>query len=109
MYEDSFLMLIITFLIKPFQLSTIYIVLFLYFLAKKDYETMYIERYWIFPSVGLLIFGYSYVPMFNRICTCLFFLIVSGTIKFIKPNWIGSADVCFLAFLAFIWVLNGCS
>ena len=52
-------MLIITFLIKPFQLSTIYIVLFLYFLAKKDYETMYIERYWIFPSVGLLIFGYS--------------------------------------------------
>lgn len=94
-------MLIITFLIKPFQLSTIYIVLFLYFLAKKDYETMYIERYWIFPSVGLLIFGYSYVPMFNRICTCLFFLIVSGTIKFIKPNWIGSADVCFLAFFGF--------
>ena len=37
-------MLIITFLIKPFQLSTIYIVLFLYFLAKKDYETMYIDR-----------------------------------------------------------------
>ena len=73
----------------------------LYFLAKKDYETMYIERYWIFPSVGLLIFGYSYVPMFNRICTCLFFLIVSGTIKFIKPNWIGSADVCFLAFFGF--------
>lgn len=94
-------MLIITFLIKPFHLSTIYIVLFLYFLAKKDYETMYIERYWIFPSVGLLIFGYSYVPMFNRICTCLFFLIVSGTIKFIKPNWIGSADVCFLAFFGF--------
>ena len=94
-------MLIITFLIKPFQLSTIYIVLFLYFLAKKDYETMYIERYWIFPSVGLLIFGYSYVPMFNRICTCLFFLIVNGTIKFIKPNWIGSADVCFLAFFGF--------
>lgn len=99
--KTLFLMLIITFLIKPFQLSTIYIVLFLYFLAKKDYETMYIERYWIFPSVGLLIFGYSYVPMFNRIWTCLFFLIVSGTIKFIKPNWIGSADVCFLAFFGF--------
>ena len=40
-------MFIITFLIKPLQLSTVYLVLFLYFLAKKDYETMYIEKYWI--------------------------------------------------------------
>ena len=77
LYTESmktlFFMLIITFLIKPFQLSTVYLVLFLYFLAKKDYETMYIEKYWIF-------------------------LFVSGIIKLIKSDWIGSADVCYLTF-----------
>lgn len=118
-------MLIITFLIKPFQLSTVYFVLFLYFLAKKDYETMYIEKYWIIPSFLLLCFCSSYVPLFNRVCTSLVFLLVSGTIKMIKPDWIGSADVCFLTFfgfylgiermlvalyisvlLGFIWILN---
>lgn len=52
-------MFIITFLIKPIQLSTVYFILFLYFLAKKDYETMYIEKYWIFPS---LLF-YSFVQI----------------------------------------------
>ena len=97
LYTESmktlFLMLIITFLIKPFQLSTVYFVLFLYFLAKKDYETMYIEKYWVFPSILLLFFCSSYVPLLNRICTSLVFLFVSGTIKLIKSDWIGSADV----------------
>ena len=58
LYTESmktlFFMLIITFLIKPFQLATLYVVLFLYFLAKKDYATMYIEKYWILPSILLL-------------------------------------------------------
>lgn len=102
LYTESmktlFFMLIITFLIKPFQLSTVYLVLFLYFLAKKDYETMYIEKYWIFPSILLLFFCSSYVPVLNRICTSLVFLFVSGTIKLIKSDWIGSADVCYLTF-----------
>lgn len=106
LYTESmktlFLMLIITFLIKPFQLSTVYFVLFLYFLAKKDYETMYIEKYWVFPSILLLFFCSSYVPLLNRICTSLVFLFVSGTIKLIKSDWIGSADVCYLVFLDFI-------
>ena len=106
LYTESmktlFLMLIITFLIKPFQLSTVYFVLFLYFLAKKDYETMYIEKYWVFPSILLLFFCSSYVPLLNRICTSLVFLFVSGTIKLIKFDWIGSADVCYLFFLDFI-------
>lgn len=105
LYTESmktlFLMLIITFLIKPFQLSTVYFVLFLYFLAKKDYETMYIEKYWIFPSILLLFFCSSYVPLLNRICTSLVFLFVSGTIKLIKSDWIGSADVCYLVFFGF--------
>lgn len=105
LYTESmktlFLMLIITFLIKPFQLSTVYFVLFLYFLAKKDYETMYIEKYWIFPSILLLFFCSSYVPLLNRICTSLAFLFVSGTIKLIKSDWIGSADVCYLVFFGF--------
>lgn len=105
LYTESmktlFLMLIITFLIKPFQLSTVYLVLFLYFLAKKDYETMYIEKYWIFPSILLLFFCSSYVPVLNRICTSLVFLFVSGTIKLIKSDWIGSADVCYLVFFGF--------
>lgn len=94
-------MFIITFLIKPIQLSTVYFILFLYFLAKKDYETMYIEKYWIFPSILLLFFCSSYVPLLNRICTSLAFLFVSGTIKLIKSDWIGSADVCYLAFFGF--------
>jgi len=94
-------MFIITFLIKPLQLSTVYLVLFLYFLAKKDYETMYIEKYWIFPSILLLFFCSSYVPVLNRICTSLVFLFVSGTIKLIKSDWIGSADVCYLVFFGF--------
>lgn len=94
-------MFIITFLIKPFQLSTLYFVLFLYFLAKKDYETMYIEKYWIFPSILLLFFCSSYVPLLNRVCTSLVFLFVSGTIKLIKSDWIGSADVCYLTFFGF--------
>ena len=94
--KTLFLMLIITFLIKPFQLSTVYFVLFLYFLAKKDYETMYIEKYWIFPSILLLFFCSSYVPLLNRVSTSLVFLFVSGTIKLIKSDWIGSADVCYL-------------
>ena len=94
-------MFIITFLIKPIQLSTVYFILFLYFLAKKDYETMYIEKYWIFPSILLLFFCSSYVPVLNRICTSLVFLFVSGTIKLIKSDWIGSADVCYLAFFGF--------
>ena len=94
-------MLIITFLIKPFQLSTLYVVFFLYFLAKKDYVTMYIEKYWIFPSILLLFFCSNYVPLFNRVCTSLVFLLVSGTIKIIRTEWIGSADVCFLTF----WLL----
>lgn len=94
-------MFIITFLIKPFQLSTVYFVLFLYFLAKKDYETMYIEKYWIFPSILLLFFCSSYVPLLNRVCTSLVFLFVSGTIKLIKSDWIGSADVCYLTFFGF--------
>ena len=106
LYTESmktlFLMLIITFLIKPFQLSTVYFVLFLYFLAKKDYETMYIEKYWIFPSILLLFFCSSYVPLLNRVSTSLVFLFVSGTIKLIKSDWIGSADVCYLVFLDFI-------
>lgn len=92
-------MFIITFLIKPLQLSTVYLVLFLYFLAKKDYETMYIEKYWIFPSILLLFFCSSYVPLLNRVSTSLVFLFVSGTIKLIKSDWIGSADVCYLVFL----------
>ena len=105
LYTESmktlFLMLIITFLIKPFQLSTVYFVLFLYFLAKKDYETMYIEKYWVFPSILLLFFCSSYVPLLNRICTSLSFLFVSGIIKLIKSDWIGSADVCYLTFFGF--------
>lgn len=105
LYTESmktlFLMLIITFLIKPFQLSTVYFVLFLYFLAKKDYETMYIEKYWIFPSILLLFFCSSYVPLLNRVSTSLVFLFVSGTIKLIKSDWIGSADVCYLVFFGF--------
>lgn len=105
LYTESmktlFLMLIITFLIKPFQLSTVYFVLFLYFLAKKDYETMYIEKYWVFPSILLLFFCSSYVPLLNRICTSLVFLFVSGTIKLIKSDWIGSADVSYLVFFGF--------
>ena len=40
--KTLFLMLIITFLIKPFQLSTVYFVLFLYFLAKSS-----ILRIWL--------------------------------------------------------------
>lgn len=102
LYTESmktlFLMLIITFLIKPIQLSTVYFVLFLYFLAKKDYETMYIEKYWVFPSLLFLFFCSSYVPLLNRVCTSLAFLFVSGTIKLIKSDWIGSADVCYLSF-----------
>ena len=94
-------MLIITFLIKPFQLATLYVVLFLYFLAKKDYATMYIEKYWIFPSILLLCFCSTYVPLFNRVCTSLVFLLVSGTIKIIRTEWIGSADVCFFTFFGF--------
>lgn len=94
-------MFIITFLIKPIQLSTVYFILFLYFLAKKDYETMHIEKYWIFPSILLLFFCSSYVPLLNRVCTSLAFLFVSGTIKLIKSDWIGSADVCHLAFFGF--------
>ena len=48
-------MLIITFLIKPFQLSTIYIVLFLYFLAKRPNQ--------VFTRDQLLdkIWGYEYI------------------------------------------------
>ena len=99
--KTLFLMLIITFLIKPYQLSTVYLVVFLYFLAKTDYETMYIEKYWIFPSILLLFFCSSYVPLSNRIYTSLVFLLVSGGIKGIKPNWIGSADVCYLTFFGF--------
>ena len=99
--KTLFLMLIITFLIKPFQLSTVYFVLFLYFLAKKDYETMYIEKYWIIPSFLLLCFCSSYLPLFNRVCTILVFLLVSGTIKMIKPDWICISDVCFLNFFGF--------
>ena len=42
LYTESmktlFFMLIITFLIKPFQLSTVYLVLFLYFLAKDTFN-----------------------------------------------------------------------
>ena len=106
-------MFIITFLIKPLQLSTVYLVLFLYFLAKKDYETMYIEKYWIFPSILLLFFCSSYVPLLNRVSTSLVFLFVSGTIKLIKSDWIGSADVCYLVFfglyisvlLGILWIL----
>ena len=94
-------MFIITFLIKPIQLSTVYFILFLYFLAKKDYETMHIEKYWIFPSLLFLFFCSSYVPLLNRVCTSLAFLFVSGTIKLIKSDWIGSADVCYLAFFGF--------
>lgn len=94
-------MFIITFLIKPLQLSTVYLVLFLYFLAKKDNETMYIEKYWIFPSILFLFFCSSYVPLLNRVCTSLAFLFVSGTIKLIKSDWIGSADVCYLSFFGF--------
>ena len=99
--KTLFFMLIITFLIKPFQLSTLYVVLFLYFLAKKDYVTMYIEKYWIFPSILLLCFCSNYVPLFNRVCTSLVFLLVSGTIKIIRTEWIGSADVCFFTFFGF--------
>ena len=108
LYTESmktlFLMLIITFLIKPFQLSTVYFVLFLYFLAKKDYETMYIEKYWIFPSILLLFFCSSYVPLLNRVSTSLVFLFVSGTIKLIKSDWIGSADVLLFDFF---WIYLG--
>ena len=99
--KTLFFMLIITFLIKPFQLSTLYVVLFLYFLAKKDYVTMYIEKYWIFPSILLLCFCSNYVPLFNRVCTSLVFLLVSGTIKIVRTEWIGSADVCFFTFFGF--------
>lgn len=99
--KTLFFMLIITFLIKPFQLATLYVVLFLYFLAKKDYATMYIEKYWIFPSILLLCFCSTYVPLFNRVCTSLVFLLVSGTIKIIRTEWIGSADVCFFTFFGF--------
>lgn len=70
-------------------------------LAKKDYETMHIEKYWIFPSLLFLFFCSSYVPLLNRVCTSLAFLFVSGTIKLIKSDWIGSADVCYLAFFGF--------
>ena len=105
LYTESmktlFLMLIITFLIKPFQLATLYVVLFLYFLAKKDYATMYIEKYWILPSILLLCFCSTYVSLFNRVCTSLVFLLVSGTIKIIRTEWIGSDEVSILTFIRF--------
>lgn len=41
------------------------------------------------------------MPLLNRVCTSLAFLFVSGTIKLIKSDWIGSADVCYLAFFGF--------
>ena len=41
------------------------------------------------------------MPLLNRIGTCLAFLFVSGTIKLIKSDWIGSADVCYLTFFGF--------
>ena len=62
---------------------------------------MYIEKYWIFPSILLLCFCSNYVPLFNRVCTSLVFLLVSGTIKIIRTEWIGSADVCFFTFFGF--------
>lgn len=62
---------------------------------------MYIEKYWIFPSILLLFFCSSYVPLLNRVSTSLVFLFVSGTIKLIKSDWIGSADVCYLVFFGF--------
>ena len=62
---------------------------------------MYIEKYWIFPSILLLCFCSTYVPLSNRVCTSLVFLLVSGTIKIIRTEWIGSADVCFFTFFGF--------
>lgn len=94
-------MLGITCLLKPVQWQTLYVVFFLYVLARKDYKTMYIEKYWILPSSLLLIFCSSYVPLLNRILTSLIFLLLSGGIKYFKTDWIGSADVCFLVFFGF--------
>lgn len=94
-------MFLVTIGLKPIQLQDLYVLLFLYFLAKKDYETMYIEKTWCIPSLFLFLFCSSYVTLENRLFTCLFFLSVSGGMKLIKPNWIGSADVCFLAFFGF--------
>lgn len=99
--KTLFLMLAITCLLKPIRWQTLYVVFFLYFLARKDYKTMYIEKYWILPSGILLIFCSSYVSLFNRVSTSLIFLILSGSIKYFKPDWIGSADVCFLTFFGF--------
>ena len=50
---------------------------------------MYIEKYWILPSILLLCFCSTYVSLFNRVCTSLVFLLVSGTIKIIRTEWIG--------------------
>lgn len=99
--KTLFLMLGITYLFKPVQWQTLYVVFFLYLLARNDYKTMYIEKYWIVPSTILLFFCSSYVSFLNRFITSLIFLLISGGIKYFKENWIGSADVCFLTFFGF--------
>ena len=99
--KTLFLMFIITICIKPICIQDVYVILFLFALAKKDYKTMYIEKYWIIPSGILLFFCSSYVSFVNRFFTCLFFLVLSGGMKLLKPSWIGSADVCFLMFFGF--------
>ena len=93
--------LIFNFLYFPISFSFLYGILFLAYLFYQDYKTMYIHPCWIFFTFLFYVFCKDYVEFKNSLFTSFFYLFVSGSIKVVKKDWIGSADVCLLAFFGF--------
>lgn len=85
----------------PINISFVYGILFLACLFYQDYKTMYIHRIWIVFSFLFYLICKDYVGFKNSFLTGLFYFFVSGSMKYFKRNWIGSADVCFLSFFGF--------
>ncbi len=88
-------------LFLPISFSSIYGMIFLACLFYQDYKTMYIHRVWFIFSLLFYLFCRDFVEFSNAILTGLFYLTVSGTMKYLKRDWLGSADVCFLSFFGF--------
>lgn len=85
----------------PFTIHYVYGYVFLWCLFYQDYKTMYISKRWI-PLVFLFyLLSHSYISFIDSFCTGFFFLCLTGIMKYLHPNWLGSADVCFLTFFGF--------
>lgn len=75
--------------------------LYLLAIAINDWQTMYFSKWWILPSLALLVCFFP-VDLFSSGIGLILFGGVALLLYGIHPDWIGTADVAYLAYFGFL-------